>query len=386
MENFITELAIIYAGAAILATIFLFLKQPIIISYIVLGMLIGPSGIALVKQADHIENISHIGVVLLLFLIGLNLHPNKLLALLKKTALITILTSIVFALSAATITYLFSYSITDSILVGVALMFSSTVIGLKLIPTTDLHNQRIGELMISVLLFQDILAIIIILFLKGEATNNIYLLFPLLLLKGITLSTLAFYIVKYPIISLFKKFDVIQEYIFIVALGWCFLLAEIAHILDLSYEIGAFIAGVTLAISPISLVISEKLKSLREFFLILFFFAIGFKFDLLMAKQILIPSIILGVMLVIIKPIMFKKAFKLSKVNDKLSTELSYRLGQSSEFSLIVAYIALSNNSITGKASYLIQLTVIITFVLSTYIVSHKYLTPISVNSKRRKD
>lgn len=83
-ENIITELAIILAGAALLSTLFLFLKQPIIISYIVLGMIIGPYGLGLIKDADHLEKISHVGIILLLFLIGLNLHPYKLLALFKN--------------------------------------------------------------------------------------------------------------------------------------------------------------------------------------------------------------------------------------------------------------------------------------------------------------
>ena len=385
-NDIITELALIYAGAAVLSTVFLFLRQPIIVSYILLGMIIGPYGLGLIHQADHIEKISHIGIILLLFLIGLNLHPEKLLSLFKKTALVTTVTCLSFALISSAATYAFGYTLFDSIIVGLALMFSSTVIGLKLIPTIDLHNRHIGEIMISVLLFQDILAIVIILFLKVGTASNLHILFSLLLLKGILLSTFSFFIVKYIILQLFRKFDVIQEYVFIIALGWCLFVAGIANILGLSYEIGAFIAGVTLAVSPVSLVISEKLKSLREFFLILFFFAIGAQFDPLMSKNVLLLSILLGAILLILKPLLFKKAFQLSNENKKISTELAFRLGQASEFSLIVAYIALENNRISDKASYLIQLTVIVTFIISTYLVSAKYKTPISANKKNRKD
>jgi len=385
-ENIITELAVIYTGAAILSTIFLYLKQPIIISYIFLGILVGPFGLALIDNADHIEQISHLGIILLLFLIGLNLHPNKLFVLFKKTSLVTILTSLIFAIISAIVTYLFGYTIFDSIIVGVALGFSSTVIGLKLIPTSDLHTKHIGEIMISILLFQDILAIIVILFLKGDTSSNLHVLFSFLILKGILISIASFFIVKYIILYLFKKFDVIQEYTFMVALGWCLFVAAISHYFGLSYEIGAFIAGVTLAISPIALVISEKLKSLREFFLILFFFAIGAQFDVLVLKDVLILSIILGILIVVIKPLIYRKAFLFSGENDKISTESAFRLGQASEFSLIVAFIALENSKISNSASYLIQLTVIITFIISTYIVSSKYKTPVSVNKTKRKD
>jgi len=385
-ENIIMELALIFAGAAILATVFLYLKQPIIISYIALGMIIGPYGVGLINQADHIEKISHVGIILLLFLIGLNLHPEKLLHLFKKTALTTTATCLSFALVGGVITYAFGFNLFDSIIVGLALMFSSTVIGLKLIPTTELHNMHIGEMMISVLLFQDILAILLILFLKGDASANLYLLFGLLILKGIALSVISFFTVKYVILPLFRKFDVIQEYIFVIAIGWCLLVAASASLLGLSYEIGAFIAGVTLAVSPVSLVISEKLKSLREFFLILFFFAIGSQFDLLIMKDVAWLSLLIALVLLAMKPLVFSTAFKISKEKKNISNELGFRLGQASEFSLIVAYIALGNSRISDNASSLIQLTVIITFIISTYIVSSKYKTPIATNSKMRSD
>ena len=385
-DNIIAELVLIYAGAAILSTIFLFLKQPIIIAYIFLGMLIGPDGFGLVSSAEHIEKISHVGIILLLFLIGLNLHPEKLFTLFKKTALSTIVTCVLFALISGVVTYLFGFSLIDSITVGLALMFSSTVIGLKLIPTTDLHNMPIGEMMISVLLFQDIIAVLIILFLKGDGASNLYVLFLFLLIKGALLALISFAAMKYFILRLFEKFDVIQEYIFIVALGWCLLIAGLADFLGLSYEIGAFIAGVAIAISPISLIISEKLKVLREFFLILFFFAIGAQFDLLVLQKVLVPSISLAGILLIFKPLIFRSAFLFSKESNEISTELGFRLGQASEFSLIVAYIALENSRISARASFLIQLTVIITFIISTYIVSSKYKTPISVDKNRRKD
>lgn len=385
-DNIVTELGLIYAGAAALATIFLFLKQPIIISYIVLGVAVGPFGFKLIKDAHHIEAISHVGIILLLFLIGLNLHPNKLFHLFKKTALVTTLTCLFFAFVLGGITFLFGYKLFDSVVVGLALMFSSTVVGLKLLPATDLHNNHIGEMMISVLLFQDILAILLVLFLKGDSSAGIHIVFSKLIFNGVLISILAYYLVKAVILPLFRKFDVIQEYIFIVTIGWCLFVAGLANYFGLSYEIGAFIGGVTLATSPISLIISEKLKSLREFFLILFFFSIGAQFDLTILNNVWLLSLILGGVLVIIKPIVFRRSFILSKEKETISSELGFRLGQASEFSLIVAYMAYGTAKITQQSSSLIQLTVIVTFIISTYLVSNKYKTPIGAHKDKRKD
>ena len=191
-ENIIFKLALIFAGASILATLFLYLKQPIILAYIVLGMLIGPWGLGLLKNPALIEHISHLGIILLMFLLGLHLHPQKLYKLLKKTALITVGTCLLFTLLIMSVTMAFRFSWSDSLIVGLALMFSSTVISLKLIPTTTLHHKHIGEVLISVLLFQDILAILLILFLYGSTQTAIYLEVLFLLLKTLAFSAASF--------------------------------------------------------------------------------------------------------------------------------------------------------------------------------------------------
>jgi len=385
-EYITKELMLIYGGVAVAATLFLFLKQTIILSYMALGMLIGPYGLKLLNRADHIEHISHLGIMLLLFLIGLNLHPHKLLSLFKKSSIITTATCAIFAATVGLIAFAVRYPVTDSLVIGLALMFSSTVVGLKLIPTTTLHQKHTGEVMISILLFQDILAIIIIIFLGGMSKVNLASYISLLILKGIFLVAFAILFVKYVILWLFRKFDVIQEYIFVVALGWCLSIAGIAKIAGLSYEIGAFIAGFTLAISPVSLVLSESLKPLREFFLILFFFAMGAQFDFLLLKPVLWQSMVISVVIIVVKPLVFSRAFKRFGESVSISRELAFRLGQASEFSLLVAYTAIMNNRISDRASYLIQFTVIVTFIISTYLVTRLYPTPISTNREKRRD
>nr|MDA3833646.1 cation:proton antiporter [Spirochaetales bacterium] len=98
LDNIVLELAVIFAGAALLGTLFLYLRQPIILAYIAWGALVGPVGLKVLGSAEHIEQLSHIGIVLLLFLLGLNLHPEKLLQLFRKTSLLTLGTSAAFLL------------------------------------------------------------------------------------------------------------------------------------------------------------------------------------------------------------------------------------------------------------------------------------------------
>ena len=386
MDNIIFELVLIFAGAAILATLFLYLKQPIILAYIALGVAIGPSGIGLIDNHHHIEQLSHIGIILLLFLIGLNLRPDRMAGLVGRVSALTLITSAMFMLLTTLAAMLMGFSLVHSMIAGAALMFSSTIVGLKLIPTTTLHHKHRGEMMVSVLLLQDILAIIIILLISGGQEDNIPLTVSLLLLKLFLLTIISFYVVKYVITALYIKFDTIHEHTFLMSLGWGLMVAGAAEYIGLSFEMGAFIAGVSFSTLPIALVIAEELKPLRDFFLILFFFSIGAQFDLQAMRDVILPGIVIALIIVLAKPLIFRWGFNLGGEKDYVSKELGIRLGQASEFSLLVAYTALASGLIDQRSSYLIQTVVILTFVISTYWVINQYPTPISSEASRRRD
>jgi len=385
-QNIIFQFVLIFAGAAIFATAFLYLKQPVILAYIGFGIVAGPWGLGLIKDPGHIEELSHIGVILLLYLLGINLKPDRLFHLFSKTAVVTLLTSLVFLVMTAAAAMAFGFGFVESVIIGAALMFSSTIISLKLIPTTALHHRHTGEMMTSVLLMQDVIAILLIVMLTGGQGENVTSAIAMLFVKLIVLAVVAYGLVRYVINNLFLRFDIIQEYTFLLALGWGMLGAGVAQAIGLSYEMGAFIAGVAFASSPVSMVIAEHLKPLRDFFLILFFFSIGAQFNFLVTQQVLLVSIVISILIVVIKPFVFKQGFQLIGEDKKFSAELGARLGQGSEFSLLVSYSALAIGLIDLRASYLIQMVVIITFVLSTYWVVYRYRTPISSTEKNRQD
>ncbi len=386
MDNIIYELVLIFAGAAILSTLFLYLKQPIILAYIVLGVIVGPWGIGLISNAEHIEQLSHIGIILLLFLIGLNLRPGRLVGLFGKISIVTLATSLVFLSLVMSAAMLMGFPLFDSLIIGAALMFSSTIVSLKLIPTTTLHHKHQGEMMVGVLLLQDVVAIVTILLITGGQEANITLTVSILLLKLVLLTIASYYIVKYVITALYIKFDTIREHTFVMSLGWGLMVAGFAEYIGLSYEMGAFIAGVSLATVPIAMIIAEELKPLRDFFLILFFFSIGAQFNYLVTQEIILQGLAITVLLMILKPYVFKWSFKSIGEKDRIAGELGVRLGQASEFSLLVAYSAVIAGIIEPRSSYLIQIVVILTFVISTYWVINKYPTPISSDPTQRRD
>ena len=386
LDHTILQFVLIFAGAALFGTLFLFLKQPIILAYIVLGIVVGPKGLGLINDAEQIEQLAHIGIILLLFLIGLNFQPAKLAGLLGRVGIVTLATCFIFMLLSLAAALALGYPFIDSLIIGAALMFSSTIVSLKLIPTTQLHHHHGGKVMISVLLLQDVMAIVLIVLVTEGGMDNITISVVLLLLKLAMLSVSSFVIVRFVIAKLLLKFDVIKEHTFVMTLGWGLLVAGTAEMLGLSLEMGAFIAGISLATVPIALVIAEELKPLRDFFLILFFFSIGAEFDLVVSQQLIVPGLILTALLMAAKPVIFNLGFKAIGEKPQNSAELGIRLGQASEFSLLIAFSALASGLIEERSSYLIQLVVVLTFVVSTYWVVYAYPTPISYKSGQRKD
>ncbi len=380
---------LIFTGAAVFASVALFTRQPLIIAYIALGACIGPYGLSMVTDLDLLSDIGHVGIIFLLFLLGLDMQPQALWATLRNSTVVAIVSSAVFLGLGFGVTWLFGYSTIDAIIVGAAMMFSSTIIGIKLLPTTVLHHRHIGELMIGLLLLQDVLAIVVLMVLlsiSGNGTESVGKEIALSLLSLPLLAIAAWLLVRYVLLPLITRFDRIHEYIFLLAIGWCLGLAEAAQVMGLSAEIGAFIAGVSIATSPISQYIAVNLKPLRDFFLILFFFAVGAKLDLSQLDQVLIPAALLAALVLFLKPVVYQ--FLLKGVSEKktLAWDLGFRLGQASEFSLLIAYVAVGSALISTQASLLIQTTTIITFLVSSYIVVLNYPTPIAVSDELRRD
>lgn len=379
---------LIFGGAAVLSTFVLYTRQSLLVAYILLGAVLGPWGLKLVPDLSAVQQVGDMGIVFLLFLLGLHLQPQNLVHMLKKVTWIALFSSIIFAIIAYWIGRWFGLTITESWVLGAAMMFSSTIIGLKLLPTTILHHQHTGEVMISVLLMQDLIAIIVLILING-AQKQSGLSWHDLTLVCVTLPSLigfAFLVERYVLVKLLARFDRTQEYVFLLSIGWCLGLSILAELLGLSEDIGAFVAGVALAASPISLFIAESLKPLRDFFLVMFFFAVGATFNFDYVASVIIPACILAILILVLKPLCFYLLLVKAGEKKPVSKEVGFRLGQASEFSLLVASIALSTKLISDVASNLIQATTILTFIVSSYLVVLKYPTPMSLTEKMRKD
>ena len=167
-ESVLFSVFLIFTGAALLATVALYARQSLLIAYIALGVLCGPSAFGLVDDPHLIEDIAHVGIIFLLFLLGIDMCPRKLLELMREAIGVTLASTLVFALLGYGIAAALGFSQPDCLLVGIATTLSSTIISLKLLPTTVLHHRHTGEVIISILLLQDLLAIVALLYLHAD--------------------------------------------------------------------------------------------------------------------------------------------------------------------------------------------------------------------------
>ncbi|RMA81059.1 transporter (CPA2 family) [Umboniibacter marinipuniceus] len=387
MTDIFQSFFIIFSSAAVVATLALWGKQPLIVAYILVGMLLGPFGFGFVSDLELLRQISGIGIIFLLFLLGLDMQPSALLSTLRKSTVVVLLSSLVFAGLGAILAFSFSFSTTDALIIGACCMFSSTIIGIKLLPTTALHHRHIGELLVGILLVQDIIAIILISLLQGtDSVDNafasaLYILAMIPLVAGGSLIA-----VRFILLPLLAKFDRFQEYIFLLSIGWCLGVAEVSELIGLSREIGAFFAGVSLASSPISQYIALSLKPLRDFFLVTFFFALGAGYNFALLEEVWLVSSLLAISILVIKPLTFRTLLRKQSESNRLAWDLGIRLGQISEFSLLVVFVAINAGLLSEAASITVQSAAILTFLVSSYLVIFNLSNPLSPKDSLRRD
>ena len=386
-HSFVFSLFIVFSGAAIAATVALMTRQSLIVAYMLLGLMLGPFGLQWINDAEVVRRIGEVGIIFLLFLLGLDLSPQKLQHMFKKISMVGAISSVVFFVSGFVLSKAFGYTNVEAAVIGSAMMFSSTIIGIKLLPTTVLHHQHIGELMISVLLFQDIVAIFILAVLRTAGLHEDLtkeVLFLLIAFPGLLVFVFLFQ--RYVLMGLLKRFNRIKEYLFLLAIAWCLSMAELARVLHLSVEMGAFVAGVSLASSPIAIYIAESLKPVRDFFLVLFFFSVGASIAIRDFSKVIFFALLMTIVFSILKPIIYRYLFTWVSEQKSVAWETAMRLGQNSEFSLIIAYTAFSEQLIGLNASTVIQSVAMLTFIISSYCVVLKYPTPVALNDRLRRD
>ena len=212
---------VIFTGATVLAGSCLYTRQPLLVAYIVIGCAVGPHGLAWVPDAELLKEAGEIGIIFLLFLVGLDLPPSKLKTMFGKSVLAALASSAAFFAIGFLVMAAFGFTLMECMIVGIASMFSSTILGIKLLPTTVLHHRHIGEIVISLLLIQDLIAVVALLVFAGfDGGSDGMLATTLTVVVALpVVGAAAFAGVRFLVVPLLKRFDVFREFTFLLAVA-----------------------------------------------------------------------------------------------------------------------------------------------------------------------
>lgn len=360
------ELSIIIGIALVLASIMKIFKQPLLIGYILAGILAGPI-LGLVKNTDTLDGFSKIGIALLLFIVGLGLNP-RVIKELGKVAFITGLIQVGFSVLLGTaIMLVLGKGIAVALVVGVALSFSSTIVGLKLLTDKKEQTRLYGRLAIGVLLAQDILATIALLVLSMQKDGFGFISSTSLLLKGALIVGILFFISTrvLPKITYFVSNN--TEYLFLMTIAWGLGIGYLFEFTGFSLEIGALIAGVSLASMPYAQEASARLRPVRDFFVVIFFIVMGANLQLGDVLSQLPLALVFSAIILVRNPLSIMLPLGVFGHTKRNSFKVGVLLAQVSEFSLIFIILAQQTGLVDGKVVSLITLIALITIAASCY-------------------
>ena len=361
--------------AILIATAFAFianwLRQPVILAYIAAGIVVGSTeGFGWV-ETHAIEPISELGLILLLFMIGLEIDLKKL----RRSGPAVLATGIgQFAICVLLGLAFFSWGRFDlspgkfdAIYLAIAFSLSSTMIVVKLLYDKFELDSVPGRITLSILVFQDVWAI---LFLAVQPNLRSPSPVPLIvsLVKGLAIVALALLVTRYVLPVLFKSIAKLPELMVIGALAWCFGISLLAHQLKLSWEMGALIAGVAISTFPYNLNVVAKVISLRDFFITLFFVSLGTKIPR-PTKELLLLSLIASVFLIASRFISITPILRFFRLGNRVSFIPALNLSQISEFSLVICALGVGLGHISESVLSIVVYTLAITSVLSTYAI-----------------
>lgn len=373
MTGSLFELAIVILVAAALGIAAKLFRQPVILAYLATGMLIGYFGFLNLGDKELFTVFSDLGIMLLLFLVGLEINYTSL-RLVGKASILVGLGQIVFtALFGYLIASAFGFSLVPALYIAVALTFSSTIIIVKLLSDKREIHSLYGKISVGFLLVQDVVAIVLLILLAGMGTgsNGVWWNVISTLLKAAVLFALMLFLGRKIFPMIFDKIARSQELLFLTSLAWLFLLAAVVSKIGFSIEIAGFLAGLALANSSEHFEISYKLRPLRDFFILIFFVILGASVVFSNFSGLTMPIIIFSLFVLIGNPIIVLVIMGIMGYRKRTSFLTGLTVAQISEFSLVVVAMGLKLGHITDSVVAIVTAVGLITIALSSYLIMH---------------
>lgn len=375
MVEVLIAISFIIGISAILTILFSLVKQPPIIAYLIAGVVVGPLVLNLINSSSDtslIQTLSRIGVAFLLFIVGLSLDFK----VLKEIGKISILAGVAEIIVVGFFGYLLAgwlgFGVIGSVYIAISLALSSTVVVVKILSDKKQLENLHGRLALGILIVQDIVASIALMILP--MTQNISSDSKAIFLKEFGLAILLLIIVFLISAFIFRKLlDYLaksQEAMFLFGIAWALTLSVLFNKLGFSMEIGALVAGMSLASGMYSNDLSGKMKPLRDFFVVLFFVFFGSQLNSI-SSHLVFQAIILSIFVILLKPVLTMLILRFFGYSKKTNFLASISLAQISEFSLIIVLLGFNIGQLNQDVLNLSILVALITIAFSTYFINY---------------
>ncbi len=370
--NIFVELSILLLVTTVITLVVKLLKQPLVVGYILAGIVTGPYFLNVLHSTHELELFSKVGIVFLLFIVGLHLNP-KVIKEVGSISLVTGIGQVVFtSLIGFFLAILLGIDRLAALYVAIALTFSSTIIILKLLADKKDLQKLYAKIAIGFLLVQDVIATFVLIgvtvFTNGGEAGLLYTL-GLTFIKGFGLLVGLYFFTSLVLQKLTSYIARSQELLFLFSLAWGTGLASLFLLLGFSIEIGALVAGVTMSLTPYADEMSSRLKPLRDFFIIIFFILLGSQMVLANLSTIILPALFLSLFVLIGNPIIVILLMNLAGYSRRTGFLAGLTVAQISEFSLILASLGMRVGHLSQEVLSLVTLVGLITIAGSTYLI-----------------
>lgn len=376
MDNIFIQLAIILGLASVLGFIVFKFKLPLLIAYLIGGLLIASSAIFDPRASNVLQFFPSIGIAFVLFLVGMELDLREIKNLSKPILLAGTLQIFITTITGSSLARLLGFGILESWYLGVGLAFSSTILVVKLLIDKKDVSALYGKLAVGILLLEDLLAVLLLVVLTVSTSFfdiGIQQSFPIfaLIIKAVLLFGLAVVLSKFILSTVFKAVSKQSELLFITALAWCFIYISFSILLGFSVVIGAFLAGVALANSPFHFQIQGKVKPLREFFVTLFFVYLGTQVEFMDVGKIYPLMFIFTAYTLLVKPTIFLLLLGMFGFRKHTMFQSALSLTHISEFSLILLLVGFELGVVSRPALTTIALSAVLSMIIASVMISH---------------
>ncbi len=370
--NVFVEISTLLVLSALVSLIIRALRQPMIIGYILTGLIVGPSLLGLVKSPETIEVLGNFGIALLLFIVGLGLNP-RVIKEVGKVAIITGFVQVVFATGVGYfIVTALHYPTIEAIYISLALAFSSTIIVLKLLNDKREQNKLHGKIAVGFLIVQDLLATLALVVASASASGKVsYADAVSLGLKGVMAGAGVFLFALVVIKPMTNFLSKSQELLFLFSVAWGLGIATIFYEIGFSLEVGALLAGVALSTMTYAQEVGTRLRPLRDFFIVVFFIALGVGVHLDTVGGLAKDALVLSLFVLLGTPLIVMAVMGVLGYTKRTSFKLGLSVAQVSEFSLILVLLGLKNGQISQSAVTLTTMVAVITIAVSSYLITY---------------